>query len=122
MKEWLSSVSEPTIVIIDAIALVVIVIGTIQVCICVVRSMFMSVSNHELRDYWLQYARWLVAAMTFQLAADIIETSISTSWETIGRVGAVAVIRTFLNFFLDRDLAEVRERQRERISQTEPTV
>jgi formylglycine-generating enzyme required for sulfatase activity len=38
-----------------------------------------------------------------------IETSITTSCEAVGRIAAVAVIRTFLNFFLERDLA--RERQ-----------
>jgi uncharacterized membrane protein len=62
---------------------------------------------------WLRYARWLVAALTFQLGADIIETSITREWEAVARLGAVAVIRTFLNFFLDRDLAEVRERHRQ---------
>jgi uncharacterized membrane protein len=35
------------------------------------------------------------AGLTFQLAADIIDTSITTSWQTIGRVAAVALIRTF---------------------------
>jgi uncharacterized membrane protein len=34
--------------------------------------MFSSPSGHERRDVWLRYARWLVAALTFQLAADII--------------------------------------------------
>jgi uncharacterized membrane protein len=67
-----------------------------------------------MREIWLRYTRWLVAALTFQLAADIIETSISSSWETIARVGSVALIRTFLNYFLDRDLIEVRARQREK--------
>ena len=62
---------------------------------------------------WLRYARWLVAGLTFQLAADIIETSITPSWEELAKVGAIAVIRTFLNFFLERDLNEVRERERE---------
>jgi uncharacterized membrane protein len=45
------------------------------------------------------------------LAADIIESSISTSWESVGRLAAIAVIRTFLNYFLERDLSEVRERE-----------
>jgi len=67
----------------------------------------------EKRAVWLRYARILVMGLTFQLAADIIETSISTSWEAIGRLGAIAVIRTFLEFFLERDVSEVRERQRE---------
>jgi uncharacterized membrane protein len=57
-----------------------------------------------------------VVALTFQLAADIIETSITTSWEAVGRIAAVAVIRTFLNYFLERDLSEVRERKPETAS------
>ena len=52
-----------------------------------------------------------MAALTFQLAADIIESSIAPTWESIGQLGAVAVIRTFLNYFLERDLNETRERQ-----------
>jgi uncharacterized membrane protein len=31
-------------------------------------------------------------------------------WDEIGRLAAVAVIRTFLNFFLERDLAEMERR------------
>jgi uncharacterized membrane protein len=63
---------------------------------------------------WLRYARWLVAGLTFQLAADIIETSITTSWDAVGRLAAIALIRTFLNYFLERDLEDVRQRQGEK--------
>jgi uncharacterized membrane protein len=73
----------------------------------------------EKRDVWLRYARWLVAGLTFQLAADIIETSITTSWDAVARVAAIAVIRTFLNFFLEGDLTEVRDRQH---GQAEPSA
>ena len=114
MKEWLALLSERAITLIDAVALVVILIGTVEVIVGIVRLSFGTRSHELMRDTWLSYARWLVAALTFQLAADIIETSISSSWETIGRVGAIAVIRTFLNYFLDRDLEEVRARQKER--------
>jgi uncharacterized membrane protein len=114
VKEWLAFLSERAITLIDAVALVVILIGTVEVIVGIVRLSFGTRSHELMRDTWLSYARWLVAALTFQLAADIIETSISSSWETIGRVGAIAVIRTFLNYFLDRDLEEVRARQKER--------
>jgi len=108
MREWLGVISEPVIAIIDGIALLVIVVGTAEVLVKVVRAMFKPLGHQEARDAWLRYARWLVAALTFQLAADIIETSTSTSWQTIGRVGAVAVIRTFLNYFLERDVEQQR--------------
>ena len=110
MREWLVIISEPAIALIDAIALFVILLGTIQVVIAVARASFKPLGDEVARRAWLRYARWLVAGLTLQLAADIIETSISTSWQTIGRVGAIAVIRTFLNYFLERD---VEQQQRE---------
>jgi uncharacterized membrane protein len=112
MKEWVSLVTENAIVIIGALASLVIVVGTIEAFINSLRLMFSSLSEPERRDVWVRYALWLVAGLTFQLAADIIETSITTSWDAIGRIAAVAVIRTFLNFFLERDLTEISARQR----------
>jgi|SRR5215831_6798539 len=113
-REWLSAITEPAIVIIDAIAFLVIVAGTLQVIGRLLGAELKGASNQDKREIGLAYARWLIVALTFQLAADIIETSISTSWEAIGRLGAVAVIRTFLEFFLGRDVTEWRERQHEK--------
>lgn len=113
MKEWLVFVTENAIVLIDMLALIVVLIGTIEAFFGGLRAMLSSPSGHERRDIWLRYGRWLVAALTFQLAADIIETSITTEWEAVGRIAVIAVIRTFLNYFLDRDLDEVRKRQHE---------
>ena len=106
MREWLNIVSEPVIVLIDALALLVILVGTVEVSVKVARAAFQPLGDQASRQAWLRYARWLVAGLTLQLAADIIETSISTSWQTIGRVGAIAVIRTFLNYFLERDVEQ----------------
>lgn len=111
MKEWFTIASENAITVIDALALVIIVFGALEAFIRVIRGTFSAVTGHERRDIWLRFARWLVAGLTFQLAADIIESSITTSWESVARLGAVAVIRTFLNYFLERDVAETRERQ-----------
>jgi len=104
MREWLDAVTEPVVVMIDALALLIIVVGTLEVAVSVVRAMWRPLGAGVARQTWLRYSRWLVAALTFQLAADIVETSVSTSWQTIGRVGAIAVIRTFLNYFLERDV------------------
>jgi uncharacterized membrane protein len=57
------------------------------------------------REVWLRFARLLVGGLTFQLAADIIETAISTTWESLGRIAVIAVIRTFLNYFLEKDVS-----------------
>ena len=52
----------------------------------------------------MSLARWLLLGLEFMLAADIVRTVISPSWNDIGKLAAIAVIRTFLNFFLERDL------------------
>ena len=109
---WLTVATEYAVVFIDAIALVVVVIGSAEAFVIGMRLMFGRPGGHERRDVWLRFARWLVAALTFQLAADIIETSITQDWTSIGRIAAVAAIRTFLNYFLERDLDKTRAEQR----------
>jgi uncharacterized membrane protein len=111
LRAWLVAVSEPTIVIIDAIAFVWIVVGVVYLLIGALRAIASGASNEDKRVIWLGFAKVLVAALSIQLAADIIESAISTSWEAIGRLGAIAVIRTFLDYFLGRDVSEIRERQ-----------
>jgi uncharacterized membrane protein len=115
MREWLIFATETAILVIDAMALVVIVFGTVEAFVSGLRLMITgTASDAEKREVWLRYGRTLVAGLTFQLAADIIETSITTDWEAVGRIAAIAVIRTFLNYFLERDLTDIRERQTER--------
>ena len=107
VKEWLTVPTQYAVLIIDAMALLVIVAGTIEMFYRCVRAVIVpSATGRELRDGYLRYARWLVAGLTFQLAADIIETASAPSWDDIGRLAAIAVIRTFLNFFLERDILD----------------
>lgn len=61
------------------------------------------------RRVWLDYARWLVAGLTLQIGADILESSIAPTWHAIAQLGAIALIRTFLNYFLERDIREISE-------------
>ena len=111
MREWLTLFTEQAVLCIDAIALVVILAGTIQAVVGMLRVTFTGASAHQKREVWMHYARWLIAGLTFQLAADIIEISITTDWEAIARVAAIAVIRTFLNYFLEKDFNELGGRQ-----------
>lgn len=57
----------------------------------------------------LTLARYLALALEFQLGADILSTAIAPSWEQIGKLGAIAVIRTALNFFLSKEMEEERQ-------------
>ena len=111
MKDTLILITEHAIVVIDALALILVAVGTVEAFFAALRSMLSSASGHQRREIWLRYGRWLVAALTFQLAADIIESSIAQGWDAIGRLAAIAVIPTFLDYFLERDLDEARRRE-----------
>jgi len=111
MKELLVTATEYAIVVIDFMALVIIVIGTVEAFFGGLKTMLGTATGHQKREVWLRYARWLVAGLTFQLAADIIETSIAPTWQDVARLAIVAFIRTFLNYFLEKDMIETRERQ-----------
>jgi uncharacterized membrane protein len=62
------------------------------------------VTDAAQRRVWLRLARWLVLSLEFQLAADVLHTAVAPTWTEIGRVAALAVIRTFLNRALEGDL------------------
>ena len=52
----------------------------------------------------LTFGSWLSMALEFQLGADIVSTTTSPTGENLIQLAAVAVIRTFLNVFLAREI------------------
>jgi uncharacterized membrane protein len=52
----------------------------------------------------LLFGRFLILALEFQLAADIIGTAVAPSWDQIANLAAIALIRTFLSYFLNREI------------------
>ena len=68
----------------------------------------------------LRLARWLAVALEFALAADILRTAVAPSWDEIGKLAAIATLRTLLNFFLQREIeGEARARAQAQGSQAQ---
>jgi uncharacterized membrane protein len=112
MEDVLYAIGHSVALAVEAIAIVIIAIGAAEAVANVVRLMRgRGGTGVERRAVWLDFARWLVAALTFQLGADIIGTSLSPSWDEVGRLGAIAAIRTFLSYFLDREVESTRRLQ-----------
>jgi uncharacterized membrane protein len=57
----------------------------------------------------LKFGGWLALALEFQLASDIVKTTVAPTYENLIQLGAIAVIRTFLNYFLNKELKELPE-------------
>ncbi|WP_232478760.1 DUF1622 domain-containing protein [Roseomonas rosulenta] len=86
---------------IEAVSVAIILVGML---VAIVR-LCAHASGRPAGDVRMGLARVLSLALEFQLAADIVGTAISPNWEQIGKLAAVAAIRTFLNYFLQRELA-----------------
>jgi uncharacterized membrane protein len=97
---------------IEVVAITIITWGAVEAVIGILRVMSgRETKSEDRRHVWLAFARWLVAGLTFQLAADLVNTSFNPTWDELGRLAVIAAIRTFLSFFLDRELADTRELQ-----------
>lgn len=110
MHELAHILAENVAITVNILAIVAIAIGSIQGAIGLILLLLAKADEDRLRPVWLGFGRWLVAGLTFQLAADIVETGIAPTWDDIGKLAAIAVIRTFLNYFLNKDMDELRER------------
>ncbi|MCX5079121.1 DUF1622 domain-containing protein [Streptomyces sp. NPDC054949] len=62
----------------------------------------------EFNKIRLSLGRFLVLGLEFQLAGDVLRTAVAPSFTEIGQLAAIAAIRTLLNFFLTREIAQER--------------
>ena len=68
--------------------------------------------RHEaLSSLRLSLATSLVVAMEFLLAADIAATAVSPTWDSLAKLAVVAIIRTFLDFVLQKEVKELAAEQ-----------
>ena len=96
---------------IEVVAVLVVAFGALEAMLGLVRTL--QPRNATLvrrKEVWRRFGAWLILGLEFELAADIIRSVIAPTWLEIGQLAAIAAIRTFLNYFLEKDLAETRER------------
>ncbi len=100
---------------IECVGVVLVAMG---VCVAVVQlTRILAARQHgEFTAVRLTLARYLALALEFELGADILGTAVSPSWDQIGKLGAVAVIRTGLNFFLSMEMKQERTAQKSKAS------
>ena len=115
MEELLHELAHSVALVIEGIAIVIIAVGSARALLDFGRVTIASRRGQvEQRVASLDFAHWLVAGLTFQLAADIVSTSFAPSWNEVGRLAAVAAIRTFLSYFLDHEMETNRRLQQAR--------
>jgi len=105
MEELFIQASRSAVLLIEAAAVLVVAFGSLEALLKLLVVMAKPSASHGMRKaIWRRFGVWLLLGLEFALAADIITSVISPTWQDIGELGAIAVIRTFLNYFLEHDL------------------
>jgi uncharacterized membrane protein len=106
---------------VEALAVLLIAFGAVEALFRLVELPFdRRATVGKRKSIWVRFGMWLVLGLEFELAADIVRSVIAPTWFEIGQLGAIAVIRTFLNYFLAQDLEKYAEMEAGRISAAAP--
>jgi uncharacterized membrane protein len=107
MEELFAQISRTTSLLVEMAAVIVVSYGAVEAFVKLLWIVVTPSTTHGARKaLWRRFGVWLLLGLEFELAADIIGSVISPTWKDIGELGAIAVIRTFLNYFLEKDLEE----------------
>lgn len=112
MEAFLHAAAHHIELVIEAIAVLLVALGAVEALIGAARlALTPHASTAARQAVWLNFSSWLVAALTFQVAADIVATATAPTWEDLGKLAATAAIRAFISYFLDRDRERMVEKQ-----------
>jgi uncharacterized membrane protein len=57
----------------------------------------------------VRFGSSVAVALELLLGADVLATAVAPSWDELGKLAAIAIIRTALNYFLERELKHIKE-------------
>src|SRR5262245_5302434 len=107
MEELFVRIARTASLLVEMAAVIVVSYGAVEAFVRLLWIVVTPSATHgERKALWRRFGMWLLLGLEFELAADIIGSVISPTWKDIGELGAIAVIRTFLNYFLEKDLEE----------------
>lgn len=105
LANLLGLVAEALKLVLEGAALIAVICGVVSAASLAARAAHPRATT-ALSDLRIRFGSWLAVALEFQLAADIVATTVGPSADALIQLGLIALIRTFLNFFLGRELIE----------------
>lgn len=105
LEQYFNLIASYVALVVECGAVFVVAFGALQAILGLLKA----ISNGQAtglvgREIWLRFATWILLALEFALAADILRTAVAPTWNDIGKLAVIAVIRTMLNYFLAKDI------------------
>ena len=113
MTEQLHRGADALALVAEAMGVAIVAIGLLRALVRYLRDLRARAQAFPSEGVRLTLGRSLALALEFLLAADILRTAVDPSWEELGRLAAIAAIRTALNFFLQHEIAREEQDLRE---------
>jgi uncharacterized membrane protein len=111
-EELIAEVASALALAIESAAILIVFFGSAEALIGLLGLMRPGATHGLRKAVWRRFGTWLLLGLEFELAADIIRSVVAPTWQDIGQLGAIAVIRTFLNYFLEKDLEHAADAER----------
>jgi uncharacterized membrane protein len=111
LAEPLRLVAQSIATLVEGIGVLIVAVAVVLATVRFVATLILSLSKDARRrtlpsdSVRLALGRSLALSLELLLGADIVRTAVEPSWEEIGRLAAIATIRTALNYFLQREIA-----------------
>jgi uncharacterized membrane protein len=104
MKEWAEIITKHLSSFLETLAAIVIAITLFQFLYQYIRNLLQPSIETINQNIRIRFGSSLTIALEFLLAAEILATAIAPTWDDIGKLAAIATLRTALNYFLEREL------------------
>ncbi len=95
-----------TVEILAAVIIGIAVIKTLLNYFSLLKSSPLKISKEEIR---VQFGSSVAVSLELLLGADVLATAVAPSWNDIGKLAAIAILRTALNYFLEKELRHIHE-------------
>jgi uncharacterized membrane protein len=93
----------------EIIAALVIAAGLLQLAINYFNALVKDKKYLTAEEARIKFGSAVAVSLELLLGADVLATAVSPSWDDIGKLAAIATIRTLLNYFLERELKHVQQ-------------
>lgn len=95
---------------VEILAALIIGIAVIKTLISYVSLFKLSPGKISKEEIRIQFGSSVAVSLELLLGADVLATAVAPSWDEIGKLAAIAVLRTALNYFLELELSKMHSR------------
>lgn len=92
---------------VEIVAAIIIGIAIIKTIIGYISNILGKQSHPSEETLRIKFGSSVAVSLELLLGADVLSTAVAPSWNDIGQLAAIAVLRTALNYFLEKELKHI---------------